>query len=479
MSYRDPKFTMKQDVITAGIQNMLQVVAANTAAAKKAEDAKIARYDKYKEKSYDKYDIAYNKAKGQLDKFTGGMRDEKGERTAESNSIDAQIQAILEDKGAELEQKIEEIQARNGSAAEIRAATRESVSWMETKFTPAITNYILMQDEFKEAKQNEAGEPNSLISNGANQRNVGALNMLQSLHDGTQGEVQIALMPGGEISIATGDFDDDNNFVAAEVVNLSDPALKDGGPKGSFFETTELFDKGDYSVGEDAFKALADNKDLQILDDKGNPTGKLDKTKAIDYLVNDATGRTMVNGLLADGQAINRWGSLVDAESNLIDGPDWEGAWDNYSDNNYLNLVLDNAWDDLYMPGIVAAEEDIAKKKQDKLDDEARQDRRREARQTKADEKQAKAKRENAEREENKKLGKGAYTNAELEENAASLNTGKEEEKKKGPKLDKIDAAYRKGVDKINKMKNVSQKDKDKALKDLEKIRRDNLRKLG
>lgn len=28
-------------------------------------------------------------------------------------------------------------------------------------------------------------------------------------------------------------------------------------------------------------------------------------------------------------------------------------------------------------------------------------------------------------------------------------------------------------------MKNVSQKDKDKALKDLDKIRRDNLRKLG
>tara|TARA_R110002020_G_scaffold370482_1_gene582141 strand:- start:281 stop:1504 length:1224 start_codon:yes stop_codon:yes gene_type:complete len=382
MSYRDPKFAMKQDVITAGIQNMLQVIATNTAAAKKAEDAKVARYDKYKEKSYDKYDIAYNKAKGQLDKFTGGMRNEEGERTAESNSIDTQIQAILEDKGAELEQKIEEIQKRGGSAAEIRAATRESVSWMETKFTPAITNYILMQDEFKEAKQNEAGEPNSLISNGANQRNVGALNMLQSLHDGTQGEVQIALMPGGEISIATGDFDDDNNFVAEEVVNLSDPALKDGGPKGSFFETTELFDKGDYRVGEDAFKALADNKDLQILDAKGNPTGKLDKDKTIKYLVNDATGRTMVNGLLADGQAINRWGSLVDAEVELYDDetisgvhPDWEGAWDNYSDNNYLNLVLDNAWNDLYMPGVIAAEEDIARKKQERLDEEARRER--------------------------------------------------------------------------------------------------------
>ena len=414
MSYRDPKFTMKQDVITAGIQNMLQVVAANTAAAKKAEDAKVARYDKYKEKSYDKYDIAYNNAKSQLDKFTGGMRDEKGERTAESNSIDAQIQAILEDKGAELEQKIEEIQARGGSAAEIRAATRESVSWMETKFTPAITNYILMQDEFKEAKQNEPGEPNSLISNGANQRNVSALNMLQSLHDGTQSEVQIALMPGGEISIATGDFDDDNNFVAAEVVNLSDPALKDGGPKGSFFETTELFDKEDYKVGENAFKALADNKDLHILDDKGNPTGKLDKALVIDYLVNDTTGRTMVNGLLADGQAINRWGSLVDFDDQLqsggVDdvpyqlGDKWEGNWDNYTDSNYLNLVLDNAWDDLYMPGVIAAEEDIARKKQERLDEEARRER-------KADEKY----------ERRLKAQQDAA-------NAASLNTGKEEE---------------------------------------------------
>ena len=378
MSYRDPKFAIKQDVITAGIQNMLKIVSTNAATHRKYEEAKEARYDKVKGVSNDKYDLAYNKATAATDKFTSSMRDEKGNKTSEGNSIDAQIQAILEDKGAALEQKIEEIQERGGSAAEIRKATRDSVNWMETKFTPAITNWILMQDEFKQAKQNEPGEVNSLISNGANQRNIDPLNMLQSLDDGTQNEVQISLN-GDEISMATGDFNDDGEFVVGDYVNLSDPALKDGGKTGSFFETTELFDKGDYKVGEDAFKALADNKDLQVLDAKGNPTGKLDKALVMNYLVNDATGRTMVNGLL-DGQSINKWGSLVDGDNiqdNQISGihPDWEGAWDNYSDNNYLNLVLDNAWDDLYMPGVVAAEEDVTKKKQDRLNEEARRER--------------------------------------------------------------------------------------------------------
>lgn len=376
MSYRDPKFAMKQDVITSGIQNMMKIISTNLAATKKYELAKQARYDKIKDKSSDRYDIAYQNAIGSLDKFTSNMRDEEGEKTAEGNSIDTQIQAILEDKGAELEQKIEEIQARNGSAAEIRKATRETVMWMETKFTPAITNWVLMQDEFRQAKQNEPGEVNSLISNGANQRNVGPLNMLQSLDDGTQNEVQISLN-GDEISMATGEFVD-GKFVVGDYVNLSDPALKDGGPKGSFFETTELFNKGDYKVGEDAFKALVDNKELQVLDDKGNPTGKLDKALVMDYLVNDATGRTMVNGLLADGQSINRWGSLVDMDNSLTDGqisgihPDWEGNWNNYTDNNYLNLVLDNAWEELYAPTIVAAEEKIAKTKADRLSEERR-----------------------------------------------------------------------------------------------------------
>ena len=232
--------------------------------------------------------------------------------------------------------QISAVQAAGGSEMEIAALTDKYIGKLN-QFTTDIANWEAAREEFMLAKQaGIEGGPNAvgtLLSDPELQRNPELINMFTAMTDDELDNLYITIDPNGSTRISMGTITD-GNFDAQSSSDISAWARnhKDS-PDGKYFMTNEKFDVKDYEAMASVFKDLEDNDGLKS-------GGKLDKELVREYLLEGDIGRSVMDSFLLDGTSKNKWASLYPSDEISRQ----------YNDNDYLNIIIDNAWDDLYSP---------------------------------------------------------------------------------------------------------------------------------
>ena len=339
MSYRNPQEVIDNriGIVSQGVAQLLGETTKrlDTYTAQKQKEKALYKktMDKAASRAASRASGDFKKAQTASNKFTGGLYGESGAPTEEAVKFDEQINGIFTNWGTELNDQISEIQKAGGSEMEIAAATDKYIGKLN-QFTTDMANWEAAREEFMIAKQaaqkGGMGSVGTLLGDPELQRNPELINMFTAMTDDELDNLYITIDPNGSTRISMGTITD-GNFDAQSTSDISAWARshKDN-PDGKYFMTNESFSEDDYKDVAKTFDALKDNKNLQ-------KNGKLDKGLVKDYLFNNDMGRTLVTPYLEDGSK-NKWNSLTGDSS----AP--------YSDDAYLNLIIDNTWDNLYAP---------------------------------------------------------------------------------------------------------------------------------
>tara|TARA_R110002012_G_scaffold3023_5_gene14257 strand:+ start:2752 stop:4344 length:1593 start_codon:yes stop_codon:yes gene_type:complete len=342
MSYSDPQQVIDRrfSIINQGVSKLLgettDKVNNFNANQQKERDLYKKNMDKAAGKAASRASGSFNKAKAASDKFTSGLYGSTGAPTEEAVLFDDQINGIFSNWGTELNDQISAVQAAGGSEMEIAALTDKYIGKLN-QFTTDIANWEAAREEFMLAKQaGIEGGPNAvgtLLSDPELQRNPELINMFTAMTDDELDNLYITIDPNGSTRISMGTITD-GNFDAQSSSDISAWARnhKDS-PDGKYFMTNEKFDVKDYEAMASVFKDLEDNDNLKS-------GGKLDKELVREYLLEGDIGRSVMDSFLLDGTSKNKWASLYPSDEISRQ----------YNDNDYLNIIIDNAWDDLYSP---------------------------------------------------------------------------------------------------------------------------------
>lgn len=341
MSYRDPQQVIDNriGIVSQGVAQLLgdttkrlDAYAAQQqkerAAYKKAMDKTIGAAKNRARKGFD------NAQKGS-DAFTSGLYGESGEQTKDAVSFDEQITGILGNWGTELNTKISEVQAAGGGEYEIEALTNDYIGKMN-KFTTDMANWEAARSEYMKAKQagleGGANSVGSLLSDPELQRNPELIAMFNAMTDDELDNLYITVDPSGSTRISMGTITD-GKFDAQSTSDISAWAKKhEDSPDGKYFVTNAKFDAADYNSMEAVLKDIEGNKELQV-------NGALDRDLVREYLLEGDVGKTFMNGFL-DGNSVSKWASLYPSDE----------ISKQYTDDDYLGLIFDNTWDNIYSP---------------------------------------------------------------------------------------------------------------------------------
>ena len=365
MSYSDPQQVIDRrfSIVNQGVSKLLgettDKIGKYTANQQREKDLYKKNMDKAAGKAASRASGSFNKAKAASDKFTSGLYGSTGAPTEEGVLFNDQINGIFSNWGTELNSQISAVQAAGGSEMEIAALTDKYIGKLN-QFTTDIANWEAAREEFMLAKQaGIEGGPNAvgtLLSDPELQRNPELINMFTAMTDDELDNLYITIDPNGSTRISMGTITD-GNFDAQSSSDISAWARnhKDS-PDGKYFMTNEKFDVKDYESMASVFKDLEDNDGLKS-------GGKLDKELVREYLLEGDIGRSVMDSFLLDGTSKNKWASLYPSDEISRQ----------YNDNDYLNIIIDNAWDDLYSPTQKKGKASSTKGNKGKAADDTRQ----------------------------------------------------------------------------------------------------------
>lgn len=341
MSYRNPQQVIdnRNSIVTQGITTMLDAsikdIRAYRASEKKKQDkaaeilarekqAGIDRLNKTKTGARASLETQYSKAKSAADKFTSGLTSE-GKKTSDAVRLDEQVQGVLTTIGRNLN---DELSNPDLTLEQISRLKQDAINKMNN-FTQDMMNWELARQEYFLAKSKGPDEVGALLTDPELQRNPELIRMFEAMMDDNDDDLYITIdEETGSTRISSGKIKD-GNFEGTETKDLTAWTRdhKDG-PRGSYFETTEAFDGGNYKKMGRIFGDLKNDKRFQ-------KNGKLDKEELKKYLKTDPEGKNFASSFMTDSK--NKWVSLI-GDVNAT-----------YSDDAYIDTIVDRSWN-LYAP---------------------------------------------------------------------------------------------------------------------------------
>ena len=355
MSYRNPKQAIDNRLgkISQGIDKWYQGKLKDRRAYEAAEqkdNEEVATKIKSSYKRDARYDTAWGKAKAAGDNFTSKLRDQEGGMASGAPKMNEQINEILANIGTELDDALSSTQSpREQNELRLKAIANMN------NFTQQMANWQLGMDEFLLARTQEGGV-GGLLADTSGHRNKDLIKMFQHITDQDESNVWMT-WEDGQLNFSEGNFDKDSEFYVENFVDFT-AAIgdKDQFGDGSFFLHNQEFNDDVEFAGFDKViqEDLAGNTDLMVGDE-------LDYTKVRNYFLTNEAGQGIMKTFIdEENEGKTKWGEL--------------GGEGLYSDNDYIEKVLDRGLKRNKLTGPVVEETTVVQDDTEQGDTEAEVD---------------------------------------------------------------------------------------------------------